>query len=143
MTNLIALLLEERNTSRMEWLQTVFGSNEQYEEALVAYSIALNIFELAVLINEGRVQLISNPGYRLVPRIPTYFHFEVPAVQYAATNLLTTDGRVLEACWTYLGVSLNDMKTYWNSWMQKVQSYWTFLNPRMGRRPLPHENILP
>jgi hypothetical protein len=132
--------------SRMEWLQRVFGSSARYHQALVAYNIALNIFELATLIADDQVHFISNPQYNPynpIPRMPPYFHLERPAVCHPAINLLRKDGQVLEACWAYLGVSLDDMKKYWNPWMAKVQLYWSYSSPRMGRLSLPHKYILP
>jgi hypothetical protein len=128
---------------RMGWLQRVFGGTDNYRQAVVAYSIALNIFELATLIAANQGALVSDSDYKWLPRIPPYFYLAEPGDRKHASNLLTKDGRVLETCWTYLGVSLDDVKRYWKPWMNKVQSYWTNWFPRLGIHPTPHKDILP
>ncbi len=87
---------------RMQWLQTIFGGVEPYRQALLAYCIALNIFELADLINRNRTEKLNNSYEKSLPSIPPLFWFAPMESRRRAVNLLAKNEKVLASCWMYV-----------------------------------------
>ena len=102
---------------RWEWLAPIFGDKLEYQSSLVAYYMALNIYELATIIASGQKNILntdSNPYFH----IPLTFASESCDINQLAISLLLRHPESLMELWTSLNVTLDQMKNAWRDWIR-------------------------
>ncbi len=110
-----------------EWLSHIYGDDlEEYQALLVAYYMALNIHELAVIISSGDQSRLSGSASFNSP-----FHFNVPLtfmsenqdiIQRAQFLLLRNPDSVTEL-WTMLNVTREQMENSWKIWVRLFENW--------------------
>ena len=110
-----------------EWLSHIYGDDlEEYQALLVAYYMALNIHELAVIISSGDQSRLSGSDSFNSP-----FHFNVPLtfmsenqgiIQRAQFLLLRNPDSVTEL-WTMLNVTREQMENSWKIWVRLFENW--------------------
>ena len=106
---------------RWEWLSLIFGDDPvEYRTSLVAYYMALSIHELAVEIASGRE--IELNGYSI--SVPFDFLTEGYHIKQRAASLLLHNSALPEL-WRCLGVTQEQMKNSWETWIRRYESlFW-------------------
>ena len=105
---------------RWEWLSNIFANDLEYRSLLVAYYMALNIYELATVIDSGDQEDFNN--YRL--KVPLDFLSEEYETKERATDILLRNSGVPEL-WECLNVTEDQMKNFWEPWIDRCkQRFW-------------------
>lgn len=113
---------------RWEWLAPIFGDESEYRASLVAYYMALNIHELAVIIASGRQDTLnagSNPTSPFSFKVPLVFVSEGYDINEGATALLLRNQESLTELWTSLDVTRQQMEHSWRNWVSLYKD-WLF-----------------
>ena len=106
---------------RWEWLSHIFANDVEYRTSLVAYYMALSMHELAVEIATGR-EIGSNPFNSV--NVPFDFLYEKYEIKQRATSLLLHDSALPEL-WTCIGVTQDQMKDSWETWVELYKTlFW-------------------
>lgn len=125
---------------RWEWLDLIFRDKSEYRASLVAYYMALNIHELATKINSEYQEDLDN--YRF--KVPLDFLFEKYEKKGRAVDMLLTNSTLPEL-WTCLGVTQEQMKNSWKSWIYRCKHQFLNNYPRIyfenSGIHLEHENF--
>jgi len=122
---------------RWPWLTKVFEVEEDYRIALSAYYMALHIYELAAYIKAGRGdQLLKNDVHLSVPLC----FLRDNIISRKAYNLLLRNNANL--LWESIGVTIEDMKKYWPSWMNTTGSWTSNVYKFMSLSPIVHKQLL-
>lgn len=95
--------------NQWEWLRLIFEDDFTYRDSLVAYYMALSIHELAA-------EIASPNRKRDVPYVPWDFLSEGYEIKKHAVDLLRNDP-ALPALWECLGVTQEQMRAAWESWL--------------------------
>ena len=106
---------------RWQWLSHIFENKSEYQTSLVAYYMALNIHELATLIDEDHQDLLkqnSNPYFI----IPLSFLSEDYSITKRAVSLLRLNLEALMELWTCLNVTREQMEHSWNDWIESAET---------------------
>lgn len=112
---------------RWQWVSPIFGDeSEEYRASLVAYYMALNIHELAVLISSGE-NFRSDDSYNS----NSPFHFQVPltfmtekqGIFQRAQTLLLRNPEVFTELWTILNVKHEQMQNSWKNWIHLFEGW--------------------
>ena len=107
-----------------EWLAPIFGQELEYLTSLVAYYMALNIYELADIIASGQQgtleqSLNSTSSFRC--KVPlTFFSTGYETIQRAVTLLHNQDE--LANLWTCLNVTREQMESSWEIWLRLAEN---------------------
>ena len=109
-----------------EWLSTIFESTTEYKALLVAYYMALNIHELAVIISSNEQSRLSGSYTRNLS-----FHFNVPLTFMSenqeiferATSLLLRNPDAVTELWTMLNVKPNEIRHLWEHWVNLFEDW--------------------
>jgi len=106
---------------RWQWLSHIFENKSEYQTSLVAYYMALNIHELATLIDEGRQDLLKqNLNSYFI--IPLSFLSEDYNITKRAVSLLRLNLEALMELWTCLNVTREQMEHSWNDWIESAET---------------------
>lgn len=99
---------------RWKWLAFIFGDELEYRTSLVAYYMALNIHELASVIDSGPQDRLttSSEHYFAIPL--TFLSLDYNTTQRATSLLRKQDE--LKTLWTCLGVSRDQLQNSWEDW---------------------------
>ena len=98
------------------WLNDIFGDIEDYQAALAAYYVILNINEYAFLLNANHEgHLLSNT---LHLDTPLFFHTLSADVKRQAFNLILQDAEQVKNIWRSLNVTDEKVALYWKDWMK-------------------------
>ncbi len=106
---------------RWKWLSYIFEDEREYRASLVAYYMALNIHELATVIDAGRQDLLkqnSNPYFI----IPLSFLSEDYQINQRAISLLRRNPEALMELWMCLKVTREQMENSWDAWIESAES---------------------
>jgi hypothetical protein len=98
------------------WLKSIFGSHEDYLSAVGAYYMALSIQELALLLADGRGNVLENPDLRF--DVPVMWMRMSRELQQKAYRKLQFAAPQLRRIWRSVGVRDKDMADAWPKWMQ-------------------------
>lgn len=109
-----------------EWLSTIFESATEYKALLVAYYMALNIHELAVIISSNEQSRLSGSYTRNLS-----FHFNVPLtfmsenqeIYERARSLLLRNPDAVTELWTMLNVKPDEMRYFWEHWVNLFEDW--------------------
>ncbi|HEU0011417.1 MAG TPA: toll/interleukin-1 receptor domain-containing protein [Verrucomicrobiae bacterium] len=98
------------------WLLEIFGSVEDYQVALCAYYLALNIQELADVLAGGREEILGHKQLEL--DVPLMNHGLPQDIRQKAYRLLLRSPEEVRAIWRKAGVNDAKIVTYWPSWIK-------------------------
>ncbi len=131
-------------TKRWPWLTDAFGEEEEFQTALAAYYIALNIFELADMIaTDEEERLKERPDLY----IPPCFVSLNDRILSRAYSYLTTSPEETAQLWGIYRIPTDKMIELWDRWMQftEAYAYQLYETPlssfRLSKNPLPHINL--
>ena len=113
---------------RWEWLSLIFADDMEYRTSLVAYYMTVSIHELAAKIALGKEIRYSNNAITIVP---FDFLLEEYEIKQRATSLLLRDSDLPEL-WTCFGVTQEEMKDSWETWIDRYEHL--FLGPNQNHR---------
>ena len=102
---------------RWDWLSLIFANDAEYRVSLVAYYMALSIYELAAKIDAGRK--IESNTYSV--NVPFDFLYEGYEIKQRATSLLLHNSTLPEL-WIGLGVTQDQMRDSWTVWIKQYES---------------------
>ncbi len=110
----------------LEWLSTVFEGKTEYRSLLVAYYMALNIYELGVLINTNRSEKLNEKHsarglFRF--KVPLTFLSENQDIFERAQTILLRNPDAVTALWTMSNVTHEQMQNLWSRWVTSSE-YW-------------------
>ena len=106
---------------RWEWLSSIFETQLEYRTSLVAYNMALNIHELATLIDSNQQDRLNS--YSSYPfNIPLTFFFEDYDITKRSASLLRRNRETLMELWTCLDVKRDQMENSWESWCRLAEN---------------------
>ncbi len=106
--------------NRWNWLPSIFETESEYQTSLVAYYMALNIHELAKVINAGRADTLKTSSeYWFI--IPLTFLFQDYDITKRATSLLRRNPEVFMELWTCLDVTREQIENSWDDWTNLVE----------------------
>ena len=107
---------------RWEWLSFIFENDLEYRISLVAYHIALSIHELAARIASG--------GELSLARFKAPFEFlhEEYEIKQRAP-LLLVENADLSRLWTCVGVTQDQMRSSWTTWISAQKNHPSYHEP--------------
>lgn len=100
--------------NKWPWLLKIFGSVEDYQTALCAYYLALNISELAEVLASKREEILKNERLQMV--IPLTNHSLPLEIRQKSYRLLLRSPDQVQAIWRKLGVTDAAMASHWPVW---------------------------
>lgn len=126
---------------RFPWLNEIFGGERDYRTSLAAYYMALNVYELATDIAEGRAEKFK-PGDQPMLFVPLNFTFESETVQQRALSLLTRNKQSVRSLWERKGVSRDDVERCWPVWMDFCKRWAASVRNSFFTDQIAHEDLL-
>lgn len=103
-------------SGKWPWLNRIFGTVDDYQAALSAYYMALNIQELAGILAAGNADALKNRDLRFTIPV-SWMHLNSGVAQKAYRQLLRSHDQV-RSVWRSLGVTDKAMADAWPAWMQ-------------------------
>ena len=111
---------------RWEWLAFIFGVESEYRTSLVAYYMALNIRELAVIIASGREEMLNRSFSSMSTYdldIPLTFMSENQSINEQAVSLLLRNPEAGTELWTSINVTHEQMQNSWENWSHLIDAW--------------------
>ena len=107
-----------------EWLAPIFGEELEYRTSLVAYYMALNIYELADIIAAGQQDSLeqslgSTSSFRC--KVPLTFLSAGYEITQGAINLLYKQKELVNL-WSCLNVTREQMESSWKIWISLAEN---------------------
>ena len=115
-----------RAYERWEWLSLIFEDEQEYRTALVAYYMALNIYELASRIASGQQDTLNRGFNSMSPfgfNVPLTFMSEEQGINQRATSVLLRNPEALTELWTSLNVTREQIESSWRNWVSLFGSW--------------------
>jgi hypothetical protein len=107
-----------------KWLEELFGSHDEYREAVCAYYIALNVIELADSLADNQETMLkeaqSKQG-RIMLDIPLEFLREDQHILRKAFRLFLTEPENVKTIWQSKNISYAKMKELWPIWVYHLK----------------------
>lgn len=103
------------------FIASIFGDKEEYQTALVAYYMALNVNEYSYVLIKNQVEHLEKGGLSL--DIPLCFLSAGDEIKRRAYRLLLQDPEQVKAIWESLNISNAKLVKHWNAWL-KLCSHW-------------------
>ena len=132
--------LIEAYERKWDWLTPIFGDAQEYRTSLVAYYMALNIYELADIIASGQQDTLeqslgSTSSFRC--KVPLTFFSVGHEITQGAVTLLH-DQKELANLWTCLDVTREQMESSWEIWIRLVKNQlWRIYESQLAVQNLP------
>ena len=104
---------------RWEWLSLIFGDESEYRISLIAYYMALNIRELAVIIASGQEEALNRSSNSMSLsrfNVPLTFMSEEQSINEQAVSLLLRNPEAVTELWTSINVTHEQMQDSWENW---------------------------
>ena len=115
---------------RWEWLSPIFGDEPEYRSSLVAYYMALNIHELASILDSGQQDRLNGSFSSNHPfsfDVPLTFMTENQDIFQRAQNLLLRNPESVPELWTILNGTHEQMheqmQNSWKNWIRLFESW--------------------
>ncbi len=112
---------------RWDWLSLIFGNDsKEYQASLVAYYMALNVHELAVIIASGQQEKLSKSygaSYPFEFDVPLTFMTENQDIFQRAQTFLLRNSEAFTELWTILNVTHEQMQNSWKNWIHLFESW--------------------
>lgn len=125
--------------TKWPWLLEIFGNTEDYQTALCAYYLSLNILELANIVANGREKNLTTERLRLA--IPLTNHSLPEEIRLRAYRLLLRSPQNVRAIWRNLGVTDKKMAANWPAWRQQCSGWISEIYPQGLRGRLAHSAL--
>ncbi len=109
-----------------EWLAAPFESETEYKALLVAYYMALNIHELAVIISSGDESRLSRNytfNFSFHFNVPLTFMSENQEIYERAQRILLRNPDAVTELWTMLNVTREQMENLWIKWVRLFENW--------------------
>ena len=106
---------------RWQWLSRIFETKSEYQTSLVAYYMALNIHELATIIDANRQDSLKQ-NFNSYFIIPLSFLSEDYNTTERAISLLRRNPESLMELWTCLNVTREQIEHAWNDWIESAET---------------------
>ena len=109
-----------------EWLPTAFEGKTEYKALLVAYYMALNIHELAVIISSGDESRLSRNytfNFSFHFNVPLTFMSENQEIYERAQRILLRNPDAVKELWTMLNVPREQMENLWIKWVHLFENW--------------------
>ena len=101
---------------RWEWLFHIFEDEQSYRTSQVAYYMALNIHELATVIDAGREDMLNTTS-EFYFRIPLTFLSEDYDTTRQAISLLRRNPSSIVDLWTSVNTTREQVESLWENWI--------------------------
>ena len=111
---------------RWEWLAPIFGDESEYRTSLVAYYMALHIYELASIIASGQEDKLNasfNPTSPFNFMVPLDFISDGWDINQRAMSLLLRNPEALMELWTSLNVTREQMENSQQDWIRSSEDW--------------------
>ena len=118
---------------RWDWLAPIFGDELEYRTSLVAYYMALNIHELASIIDSSEQDTFKN--------VPLTFISEGQDINQRAVSLLIRNPEALTELWTCLNVTREQMENSWTDWIRSSGGWSLGVNRFSADTRVYHQNL--
>ena len=105
---------------RWEWLFHIFEGEQNYRTSLVAYYMALNIHELATVIDAGREDMLNTTS-EFYFRIPLTFLSEDYDTTRQAISLLRRNPNSIVDLWTSVNATRQQVESLWENWIDSTE----------------------
>src|ERR1019366_2583103 len=89
--------------ARWPWVAEIFGDSNEYQAALYAYYVSLNVLEYAERLREGRSPLLPTPDL-FRPDVPPMFERVDEDVKRRGYRLAASAGPAFRALWTSMNI---------------------------------------
>lgn len=123
---------------KWNWLNELFGSEEEYRESLCAYYLVLNIIEFVDTIAAGKEDLLQQKEVRL--DVPLCFLNEDDEIIRRAYRLLLVDPDQIRDIWKSKSIPENKVKELWPRWVYHMK-YWLSRADYGFNTAIIHENL--
>ena len=108
--------------ARWDWVSSVFGDAESYQESLFAYYLALNLLEYVELLRSGHVPDAAKPmDYQL--DVPPVFESAPDGVKRRGYRLLASPSSGVREWLLSTKVDVMLIQRHWADWI-RVQAFW-------------------
>jgi hypothetical protein len=124
----------------MPWIGEIFGSGEDWQIALAAYYIALNLNEFAELVARDP-SAFANDAKQTYLDIPLSLAVLPDQITRRAITLVTEDMSAFEWIFTSQGVTMADARKHWSAWVN-ICNAWLSQVYRFAFAGIPHARIL-
>ncbi|MBU9198847.1 toll/interleukin-1 receptor domain-containing protein [Burkholderia gladioli] len=123
----------------LPWVCEIFGGPEEWQTAVTAYYIALNINEFASKVASSPVEPEAFTVERL--SVPLSFSVMPDHIKRRALSLLQEDPESIN--WIFSSIGLNKIKAreHWGQWVALCNAWISRVNP-FAFSGIPHTNIL-
>jgi hypothetical protein len=119
-------------------LKEIFGDLEEFQTALIAYYMALNINEYCILLTEN---LEGHLDGEMSLDIPLGFLKAPEEIQRRAYRLLLQDKEGLRNIWLSVGIDDKRFFSFWDKWID-LCSRWLARTGRWGfRSSIAHKDL--
>jgi hypothetical protein len=115
---------------RWPWVGDVFGDRSDYQAALYAYYVCLNVLEYMEVLARGG-EFPNGPNAAWPAHVPPAFERTPEVEKRRGYRLLISAAPQLKAFWLSLGVDQQLILRYWQQWMA-IQNYWRNEWPGVG-----------
>ena len=122
------------------WLEVVFGDIEEYQAALCAYYMVLNINEYASTLSSSLIDLLEKGELKL--DIPLCFVVLDDDIKRKAYRMLTSDIDKLASIWRSVDVSDEQIVKYWGAWISLCNNWLGNVYRGGFYGSLPHEKLI-
>ncbi len=102
------------------WIKTIFGDEEEYQTALVAYYMALSINEYSILLKEDQELQIDEEAFC---DVALGFLNSPDDIQRRAYRLLLQDKEGLRNIWKSLDIEDARFFSFWGKWVNQCSKW--------------------
>jgi hypothetical protein len=124
---------------RWPWVKDIFGDVLSYQEALLAYYMALGLLEYMELLRAGNVPPVDAPQNMYVD-IPPVYEVASPEAKRRAYRILIDSG--LKEWLVSTGVDPASIRRHWRAWIA-VQKFWHHQLYPFSRGEMANERLIP
>ena len=129
---------------KWKWLEELFGSRDEYREALCAYYIALNVIEYADAIadnQEAELREAQSAQARIDLDIPLEFLREDQHILRKAYRLFLTEPEKVKIIWQSKNISYAKMKELWPVWTYHLRLWLSSQGYFLRRLQIIHDKL--
>lgn len=127
-----------------KWLEELYGTRDEYREAICAYYIAMNIIEFADTIAENKEDMLKDAQAKRIQidlDLPLEFMREDKNIVRKGYRLLLTEPEKVRMIWQSKKIPDAKMKELWPVWIFHLKLWLSSQGFFMGMFQIVHENI--
>ena len=103
-------------SKKWEWIKNIFGDSEEYQSALCAYYMALNVYEYIDVLGSRNKQSLIDGSLHL--EIPLDFYSSDDDIKLRAYRLLTNEASKIVTIWRDAGIDDAIAIKHWKNWIE-------------------------